>query len=348
MEAMSCSLEGIQISMVGSQKASGGEGSNIYQSQRDTNVGFTSEQLREIIETIGDQLPKYAQVASAIVEERLKGFEEKIVERFERDDKANSQTFKDPDFQYLLSMAQHTYARTDDPDVCGILIDLIAERSSANDRNRLSLSLNEAVGKAGLLTNSEFSELSLCFITRYTQVRGLNSFNAIIRRLRALTENFLDDIEYNETSYLYIQAQSCGNIDVTSLFLRDILINAYGGIFTKGLSKEEISEILKTEEISRFSGLIIPSPHEEGNFQVNAVSKDIFDNSLVGALIPKSRKYALWQSMIGNSLSKDEIIEKLAMKDGFSNRTLRRFLQKKTTPTRDFVSSVKKHQMPNN
>ncbi len=45
---------------------------------------------------------------------------------------------------------------------------------------------------------------------------------------------------------------------------------------------------------------------------------------------------------------KDEIIEKLAMKDGFSNRTLRRFLQKKTTPTRDFVSSVKKHQMPNN
>ena len=39
---------------------------------------------------------------------------------------------------------------------------------------------------------------------------------------------------------------------------------------------------------------------------------------------------------------KDEIIEKLDLKKGFSERTLRRFLQKKTILTRDFVDTVKK------
>ncbi len=38
----------------------------------------------------------------------------------------------------------------------------------------------------------------------------------------------------------------------------------------------------------------------------------------------------------------DEIKEKLELKEGFSNRTLRRFLKKKTMPTKGFVDYVKK------
>ena len=45
---------------------------------------------------------------------------------------------------------------------------------------------------------------------------------------------------------------------------------------------------------------------------------------------------------------KEEIIEKLELKDEFSDRTLRRFLQKKTMFTRDFVDTAKKHQMHKN
>lgn len=44
---------------------------------------------------------------------------------------------------------------------------------------------------------------------------------------------------------------------------------------------------------------------------------------------------------------KDEIIEKLELEEDFSDRTLRRFLQKKTMLTRDFVDTVKKPLTPN-
>lgn len=45
---------------------------------------------------------------------------------------------------------------------------------------------------------------------------------------------------------------------------------------------------------------------------------------------------------------RDEILENLGLEDGFSQRTLRRFLQKKTSLTRGFADSLKKTPMKKN
>jgi hypothetical protein len=86
------------------------------QSGRDTTVnqGLSPADLRQIIETVAAQLPAYAAVAQEIVETRLKDFEERVLERFANPQTSRSDAFKDPDFQYLLSRAQHAYARSGD------------------------------------------------------------------------------------------------------------------------------------------------------------------------------------------------------------------------------------------
>src|SRR4051794_27193861 len=99
--------------------------------------GLSPGDLRQIIEALGAQLPTYAALAREIVDARLRDIEEKIIQRFAADRLTRTEAFKDPDFQYLLTRAQHAYARSGDPKIADTLVDLIAQRSKHTDRNRL-------------------------------------------------------------------------------------------------------------------------------------------------------------------------------------------------------------------
>lgn len=88
--------------MIGGQNAKASDGSIIIQSSGDTVVNVSKDDMKAVIEAIADQLPKFAAVASEIVERRLSTFEEKVMKRFEQVETSNVQAFADPDFQYLL------------------------------------------------------------------------------------------------------------------------------------------------------------------------------------------------------------------------------------------------------
>jgi len=93
------------------QRGDASGNSTIIQSGSDTNIGFSAHDVKGIIASLADQMPKYAAMAAEIVESRLQTFEEKILQRFAQESEANAQAFSLPDFQYSVAQAQRVYCR---------------------------------------------------------------------------------------------------------------------------------------------------------------------------------------------------------------------------------------------
>lgn len=257
-----------------SQKVSAGSEASVVVSGRDTNIGFSKEDMKAVIESVAAQLPQYAVIAKAIVDERLEMFEKKILERFEAGQGTNTGAFADPDFQYLLGRAQHAYARSGDDATAEVLIDLIASRSVQKSRTRLTLSLNEAVERSAYLTENEFSEIAMCFALRYSVRNGISNIAELCAYLRTFAESLLPHISKEESSYSYIQAQACGHLESLSrIDLHGIFTEHYGTLISLGSSREDFKKTLGANFDERYPGLLKPSSLGQEKFQVKSLGR---------------------------------------------------------------------------
>ncbi|WP_395628945.1 LPO_1073/Vpar_1526 family protein [Sphingorhabdus sp.] len=211
------------------QKQSVGTNGIAIQSAGDTTVnsGLTLPQMRQIVECIGDQLPKYAAIAATIVEDRLKHFEEKIISKFDADQTLKSDAFQDPDFQYLLRNAQHAYARSGEDAVAENLAILIGERSKISGQSRASLSINKAIECAPLLTKEEISIAAVSFLIRHVKITGVPSPQEVGTHYANYLSPFLDDLPSGGNAYLYMESLSCGVRAMGSLSAVSALAESY-------------------------------------------------------------------------------------------------------------------------
>ncbi|RVK16196.1 hypothetical protein CN138_37280 [Sinorhizobium meliloti] len=266
--------------MMGGQKATASDGALIVQSSGDTIVNVSNVDMRAVIEAMADQLPKFAAVASEIVEKRLSAFEEKIIKRFEQSETSSIQAFADPDFQYLLGRAQHAYARSGDELTADVLIDLIAHRSIQTERTRLTLSLNDAVERSAYLTPNEFAELSLAFLLRYTKRTDITNFEKLVIYLRDNAGRIVPEVSRSESSYNYIAAQSCGSIQITRASLMDILTKSYGGVLSLGTDRERFAETLGDDFPKLYPDVVGPCLHDQSKLQAMAIDKSSLESFL--------------------------------------------------------------------
>ncbi|MCR4377650.1 MAG: hypothetical protein NUV50_06100 [Rhodospirillales bacterium] len=259
------------------QEQSVGNNSFVVQSGGSTNIqaGVGPEEMRQIIGTLAEFHKQFTEIAMGTVEQRMKDFENRLVDKFSVLENANSEAFKDPDFQYVLRRAQMGYARCGDVDVAETIVDVIAERSKATDRNRLQMTLNEAVEIAGSLTANEFAELSLVFMIKNTQDLSVGNFTLFANYLRAKILPLLHDVSRSVSSYKFLEAQRCATIQLTSVDLGQWLRQSYGGIFSKGFTAEDLMNHLPEEKKGILEGakrndgqsLIIPCLNDKSKFQ---------------------------------------------------------------------------------
>lgn len=291
-----------------SQKVEAGPEATVIVSARDTTIGYTKEDMKEIMGVVAAQLPQYAAMASAIVDQRLEIFEKKILHRFETGKGANPQAFADPDFQYLLGRSQHAFARSGDEVTAEILVDLIAQRSLQSARTRLALSLNDAVEKSAYLTSNEFAELSIVFALSMVSNSRVTNFAALCNFIRSITEPFLPDVSANESSYLYLQSQSCGQVDFLG---RPDLMTAwklqYGGLITKGNTEQKFLDILGADIQKNYPNLLRVSLHHPSQLQVNAVNREVLVQMCVSHNIEEKAE-ELWNLTAEGFLSEEEFV----------------------------------------
>lgn len=288
------------------------DGALAIQSGRDTtiNQGLSPDDMKQIIEALAAQLPTYTALARGIVDDRLKDFEQHILERFASSKSARPDSFKDPDFQYLLTRAQHAYARSGEPPVRDILVDLITERSKQTDRNRLALSLNEAVEKAAVLTKNEFAELSFVYLAKYTMNHGIGNLPFFGEYLNTYFVPLLKDISEIQSSYSYLEAQSCANISMGSADLGAIFRGNYGGVLSKGFEVGQLQDHLPDGKKSVFdgSGLIIPCLNDSSKCQFRALSRSAFEQSTKSLDVAQDALINVWNLFEGTMWSNQEII----------------------------------------
>jgi hypothetical protein len=251
------------------------------------NTGLSPSQMRETMNYLSELHKDFTEIAMITVNERIKDFQDRMIERFEDGEKANSESFKDPDFQIVLAQAQKAFARNGDSQVADTIVDIIAERSKKTERDRLQITLNEAVEIASTLTVDEFAILSLCFIVRYTQKHGLINVNYFVEYIKTEIVPLLMSIPKNEFSYQFLEAQRCANLEMGSVNLVDIYSNRYGGLFSKGFTIDQLKDCLPEGKKDIFDTavrddnlkpLLLPCLHDRELLQLNAISCDEFMN----------------------------------------------------------------------
>jgi hypothetical protein len=279
------------------QKQHVGTQSLAIQSGGNTTItqGLSPENMRQILEVLASQLSTYTAIAREFVDGRLADFEQRVIARFSDLEKANPEAFKDPDFQYVITRAQHAYARSGDEGVRDTLVDLIAARSQQTNRSRLSLTLNDAIEKAAVLTKNEFAELTLCFLMRYS-LFSFSSLAAFGAQFSRFVSPLLPDISTSEASYQYIEAQSCGTIGLGEAKLVQILRLNYAGIFSGGFERTYLVGFFTEDRIKQMevNQLVIPCLKDPAKLQLNAPNRQWFDGTEEVRKLPKNEQDILW------------------------------------------------------
>lgn len=243
--------------MIGpNQKQSAAKDSIAIQSGGDTNInnGLSPIQMQEIIECIANQLPRYAAIATSVVEERLKTFEEKIIERFDKDEKSNNSAFEDPDFQHLLLEAQKAFSRSGDEKNADILIDLIAERSKESGRTRRALNINKAVEVASLLTDNEISELSVIFFVRMVKFGNIFNEPSLGVLLNSVIVPFVDRISRDNASYAYMESLGCGKLSLSTITFSSAMNQTYKHAVSVNSTLAEAADLIDSELLNAAVG----------------------------------------------------------------------------------------------
>jgi hypothetical protein len=284
-------------------------GGTAIQSARDTVIhqGIGSDEIRAIVESLADQLPRMAAVASAIVEERLKAFKEEVVHRFERDETSRKDAFTDPDFIELVVDAQRSYARVGESDAKDVLVDLIAERSKHDSGNRLSYTINESVSVAAKLTRNELSELALSFLIRRTVRHAAGSIELLAQYYSKMFNHFLSDIEKDDHSYNYLVSQRCVTISMGEIALLACWREAYTGLFLKGRQSSDYAGVVDSHHLNNPS-LFVPALFDNNGIQPRALNKSVFEEICKEYGLPSSTVDAIWSIAIGSVADDDEFV----------------------------------------
>lgn len=286
-----------------------GEGAQGYQAGRDLIIQPTVslDQMSDIWVGVTKQVNFLQSEAMRTIEDRLKAFRVEILTALDQPGKGDLEAFRDPDFQCLVNDAQNAYARSGDVTIKNILVDIIARRSLERERNRLTITLNNAAAKVPNLTNSEFSELSLIYVMRYVIDRDVIDHDTLFEHINKYIVPLLNGISREKSSYWHLEAQSCAT-SVTYGSAADVLRSIYGGLLSKGFSKSDLSAKFPKEKNQIIEKLLKPCLVNQEMYQIDAVNKTEFHRMAGEIGIESDDREKIWTFFEGTMLSDLEIV----------------------------------------
>lgn len=255
--------------MTSKQAQSASEGSTAIQAAGDVNysAGISPSQMVEIIDSVQRLVQVYTEQSKDIIEQRLQTFRQGIIEEFSTNGNGKPEAFCDPDFQGALLDAQKSIARSGDEALGEVLIDLVSQKSRCEKRDRLSLTLNDAISKAASLTSEDFDLLALIFIFKNLQLGAVPDVESLIRRLM-IFGSFQDAAE-GELALGYLESHGCVRTTAGGVITfsggYEILQQRYPGSLTRGVSEGQMLTVFPESSPlwSPDSDLLKPSPIDD-------------------------------------------------------------------------------------
>ena len=211
-----------------------------------------------IMEGVSSQIQKGEDRAAALVERRLREFEQSTLGEFAKPGgAADPEAFREPDFQFALRQAQSAYVRSGDDGLKDELIKLLAMRSGEKIRSRKALILNEAIQVVGNLTTEEISALVALFLFNNVHINEARDLGHVASVLNDCLSPFIDDFPTEDFSFDYLESMRCVTINqISHSDVWNILVQRYGNVFTKGFSNSDFVTALSAKSDVNRSELV--------------------------------------------------------------------------------------------
>jgi hypothetical protein len=218
------------------------DGSTAIQAGRDVVVGLSYSEVRQVaLDVFRANFIQLIGEAKAAATKRAEEVTDKFLTKLQQENARGVEQARSPDFQYGLFTVQREFARTADPDLGDLLVDLLVDRTKHPDRDILQIVLNESLSVAPKLTINQLSALSAIFFLKYCNTSNVLTLAALGDQLDRFVMPFIDLLPSTSMSFQHLQFAGCGSTELTSSSLEGILGSRYQGLFVKGFNPAALS-----------------------------------------------------------------------------------------------------------
>lgn len=222
-----------------------GEGGQAIQAGNDVIIhqGVSAMHIAEILAVNARMIEQYRYEAQAEAEIRFKIIEEKIQQKFATDE-ANSEAFRQPDFQFAVRGAQASFVRSGEEAIGDTLVSMLAQRSQVAGRDITGLVLDEAIEVSGKLSKPQLAFLSVAFLLLRAKFSA-SSANHLSKQFGELLGPIIDDLPTGQTTASYLAGLGCMQFEtIINRNIVDLLIANYGFLLNDGFKKSEFMNVL--------------------------------------------------------------------------------------------------------
>lgn len=264
------------------QKQQAGEGATAVQAGGDiviTQVGLSYTEVRDVaLDVFRANFYQLAGPAMETAKARAQEITEEFLKKLQQENPDGFGKGQDPDFQHALFTVQKEYARNGDKDLGDLLVDLLVDRSKQDQRDILQIVLNESLGTAPKLTDSQLAVLAVIFLFRYTQSQWIGNHQQLGEYFDRHVAPFASKLVKNSSCYQHLEFTGCGSVQLGGVTLEDILDQTYPGQFLKGFDQSEVTS--REVSIGLDQRFFMPCLNDPTKFQVRANNKKLLEQNL--------------------------------------------------------------------
>lgn len=180
----------------------------------------------------------------------------------------------DPDFRYALFAAQKASARSGDPHLQDILVEMLVQRSLQDPRSLIQLVLNESLDVVPRITNGQINALVIAFVMQRVEFSVVSTFENFLKTMDAYIAPFSSNIATSMASFSHIEYSGCGVVGSHKVQLAETFQKFYPGIFQQGVTEADVRvKGLSNEARS----LLVQCEHNAARVQVMGGTKEMLN-----------------------------------------------------------------------
>lgn len=294
--------------MSDNQRQSADQGSTAMQAGRDIVVtnGLSYSDVKEVaLDVFRSNFFQLAGIARDTATQRAEQITEAFLRRLEAEHPQGFSQANEPGFQHALYTVQREHARTGDPQLGDLLVDLLVDRSKHEQRDILQIVLDESLATAPKLTEGQLAALSLTFLFKYTQNYGVGDHASLGEYLDKHAKPFVANVSRNAAAFQHLEFTGCGSVGLGQVTLETILGTVYQGQFLKGFDESDISE--RQVSVGLDTRLFMKCLNDPAKIQVRANSHELLDKAMEQIAVPADDRPRIKGLFDHNKMSDEEL-----------------------------------------
>ncbi|WP_218778480.1 hypothetical protein PWP89_08085 [Stenotrophomonas rhizophila] len=290
------------------QRQSASDGGTALQAGRDISIihGMNYADTKQVaLDVFRSNFYELAGLAKQEATARAEEVTEAFLKKLLAENPGGFQYANDPGFQHALYTVQKEHAKTGDPDLGDLLVDLLVDRTKYPQRDFVQIVLDESLSTAPKLTEAQLADISVIFLLRFTRNGGLGNYDTFGRHLDQHVQPFVSKLTKSQASFQHLEFSGCGSIAVTEILLEEVFRRTYAGLFVKGFDPQEV--VSRGVTLGLDERIFVPSLNDPTKIQVRALTTEQLEATLEQLNIGLEDRARIRGLFEYNAMTPDEI-----------------------------------------